>query len=157
MDRGLLDNLKDVLQDRISFSESVRNNYAKGEDAYDPILPKAVLFPENNGELSRILLALRTILSNSDSISIFFFDEIDAGIGGETALFIGKALLKVAHHSQVIAITHFQQIANFANKLIHVSKISEKDPSSSVRTISHIQEITGKGKVEYIQAMNPLH
>ena len=41
MDRGLLDNLKDVLQDRISFSESVRNNYAKGEDAYDPILPKS--------------------------------------------------------------------------------------------------------------------
>ena len=111
----------------------------------------------SGGELSRILLALRTILSNSDSISIFFFDEIDAGIGGETALFIGKALLKVAQHSQVIAITHLPQIANFANKLIHVSKISEKDPSSSVRTISHIQEITGKGKVEYIQAMNPLH
>ena len=111
----------------------------------------------SGGELSRILLALRTILSNSDSISIFFFDEIDAGIGGETALFIGKALLKVAHHSQVIAITHLPQIANFANKLIHVSKMSEKDPSSLVRTISHIQEITGKGKVEYIQAMNPLH
>ena len=89
--------------------------------------------------------------------SVIFFDEIDAGIGGETALFIGKALLKVAQHSQVIAITHLPQIANFANKLIHVSKISEKDPSSSVRTISHIQEITGKEKVEYIQAMNPLH
>ena len=42
MDRGLLDNLKDLLQERISFSESVRNNHAKGEDAYDPILPKAV-------------------------------------------------------------------------------------------------------------------
>ena len=36
MDRGLLDNLKDILQERISFSESVRNNHAKGEDAYDP-------------------------------------------------------------------------------------------------------------------------
>ena len=39
MDRGLLDNLKDILQERISFSESVRNNHAKGEDAYDPVLP----------------------------------------------------------------------------------------------------------------------
>ena len=37
MDRGLLDNLKEILQERISFSESVRNNHAKGEDAYDPI------------------------------------------------------------------------------------------------------------------------
>ena len=55
MDRGLLDNLKDILQERISFSESVRNNHAKGEDAYDPVLPRAVLFPNNNEELSKIL------------------------------------------------------------------------------------------------------
>ena len=55
MDRGLLDNLKDLLQERISFSQSVRNNHAKGEDAYDPILPRAVLFPKNNEELSKIL------------------------------------------------------------------------------------------------------
>ena len=40
MDRGILDNLKDILQERISFSESVRNNHAKGEDAYDPVLPR---------------------------------------------------------------------------------------------------------------------
>ena len=55
MDRGLLDNLKEILQERISFSESVRNNHAKGEDAYDPVLPRAVLFPKNNDELSKIL------------------------------------------------------------------------------------------------------
>ena len=48
MDRGLLDNLKDILQERISFSESGRINHAKGEDAYDPVLPRAVLFPKNN-------------------------------------------------------------------------------------------------------------
>ena len=54
MDRGLLDNLKDILQERISFSESVRNNHAKGEDAYDPVLPRAVLFPKNNEDLSKI-------------------------------------------------------------------------------------------------------
>ena len=55
MDRGLLDNLKELLKERISFSESVRNNHAKGEDAYDPILPRAVMFPKNNEELSKIL------------------------------------------------------------------------------------------------------
>ena len=55
MDRGLLDNLKEILQERISFSETVRNNHAKGEDAYDPVLPRAVLFPKNNDELSKIL------------------------------------------------------------------------------------------------------
>ena len=55
MDRGLLDNLKEILQERISFSESVRNNHAKGEDAYAPVLPRADLFPKNNDELSKIL------------------------------------------------------------------------------------------------------
>ena len=46
MDRGLLDNLKEILQERISFSESVRNNHAKGEDAYDPVLTKSCFVPK---------------------------------------------------------------------------------------------------------------
>ena len=68
MDRGLLDNLKEILQERISFSESVRNNHAKGEDAYDPILPRAVLFPKNNEELSKI----RSFLPQHRNISFPF-------------------------------------------------------------------------------------
>ncbi len=55
MDKVLIDKFKDILSDRISFSESIRNNYSKGEDAYDPILPKAVLFPNSNDEISKIL------------------------------------------------------------------------------------------------------
>tara|TARA_B100000674_G_C37869202_1_gene928617 strand:- start:9 stop:1376 length:1368 start_codon:yes stop_codon:yes gene_type:complete len=55
MDSELINNLKDLLKDRISFSESVRGNHSKGEDAYDPILPKAVLFPNSNEEISKIL------------------------------------------------------------------------------------------------------
>src|SRR5690606_23960218 len=59
----------------------------------------------SGGELSRILLGLRQILSSHDSINIFLFDEIDTGIGGETANCIGKALTEVAATGQVIAIT----------------------------------------------------
>ena len=55
MDSELFNNLKDLLGERISFSESVRNNHSKGEDAYDPVLPKAVVFPNTNDELSKIL------------------------------------------------------------------------------------------------------
>ncbi len=55
MDSELISNLKSILGERISFSESVRFNHSKGEDAYDPILPKAVLFPKNNEEISSIL------------------------------------------------------------------------------------------------------
>lgn len=96
----------------------------------------------SGGELSRILLALRTVLSSNDSISIFLFDEIDTGIGGETALSVGKSLQKVALNSQVIAITHLPQIANFAYKLVRVSK-EIKD----ARTISLVKEFVGQKSV----------
>jgi DNA repair protein RecN (Recombination protein N) len=96
----------------------------------------------SGGELSRILLAVRQILSSCESISIFLFDEIDTGIGGETANLIGKALKEVAIKGQVIAITHLPQIAQFSDSLIVVNKelFSEGD---EVRTESTVRDFTG--------------
>jgi DNA repair protein RecN (Recombination protein N) len=109
----------------------------------------------SGGELSRILLSLRQILSSNDTISVFLFDEIDTGIGGETALSIGRSLQKVSESSQVISITHLPQIANYAEKLIWVSKATiTKDDSN--RTISQVEEIFGNKKKEAIKAMNPI-
>lgn len=105
----------------------------------------------SGGELSRILLALRQILSTHDSISIFLFDEIDTGIGGETAISIGKALLEVAFQGQVIAITHLPQIAQFSDSLILVNKDSKEE-----RTESYIKEITGKSILKEVKAMAQL-
>ncbi len=90
----------------------------------------------SGGELSRILLALRQIVSDKDSISIFLFDEIDAGIGGPTAISIGEALQRVARSSQVIAITHLPQIAQFAQQIISVSKKTIRN-----RTYSQAKEM----------------
>lgn len=109
----------------------------------------------SGGELSRILLAIRQILSAKDTISVFLFDEIDTGMGGETALCIGKALKNVAYHSQVIAITHLPQIAHHAEKLVIVSKTSQQHEQEK-RTISMIREITGKAKEQEILNMTPL-
>jgi DNA repair protein RecN (Recombination protein N) len=113
----------------------------------------------SGGELSRILLAIRHILSSNDSISVFLFDEIDTGIGGETALKIGELLGKVAKTSQVIAITHLPQMANFANRLIHVSK-EHLNENKNLRTQSTIHEISSKTplkeKKKWVEAMNPL-
>lgn len=109
----------------------------------------------SGGELSRILLSLRQILSTYDSISIFLFDEIDTGIGGETATYIGKALAEVALNGQVIAITHLPQIAQFAEVLI----IIQKDISSSdkeARTESTVKEIFGKMVIKEVKAMAQL-
>jgi DNA repair protein RecN (Recombination protein N) len=110
----------------------------------------------SGGELSRILLAVRQILSAHDSISIFLFDEIDTGMGGETALHIGKSLKSVSLDSQVIAITHLPQIAAFADKLIVVSKETTEEKNAD-RTISKVRELEGAVKIKKeIETMIPL-
>jgi DNA repair protein RecN (Recombination protein N) len=109
----------------------------------------------SGGELSRILLSLRQISSAQDSISIFLFDEIDTGIGGETANCIGKALSEVALHGQVIAITHLPQIAQFAESLIIVNKDIEAN-NIEARTESRIRIVLGKSISEEVRIMTQL-
>lgn len=110
----------------------------------------------SGGELSRILLAVRQILSAYDSISIFLFDEIDTGIGGETAICIGKALAEVALGGQVIAITHLPQIAQFAEVLLLVHK-DVQNSEKSARTESSVKEIHGKMVQKEVKAMVQLN
>jgi DNA repair protein RecN (Recombination protein N) len=110
----------------------------------------------SGGELSRILLAVRQILSNQDSVSVFLFDEIDTGMGGETALCIGNALKEVSNGSQVIAITHLPQIAVNADKLIIVSK-EQVNSKEGRRTISKIKEVVGTCRKKEIELMTPLN
>lgn len=110
----------------------------------------------SGGELSRILLAVRSVLSTKDSISVFLFDEIDTGIGGETALTIGKTLEQVSKNSQVIAITHLAQIANFSNKLIVVNKeMIGKDDNE--RTVSKVRELENDALKHEVSLMTPLN
>lgn len=109
----------------------------------------------SGGELSRILLSLRQILSSHDSISIFLFDEIDTGIGGETANCIGKALSEVAAHGQVIAITHLPQIAQFAESLIVVQKDIQASDKEA-RTESTVKEVIGKMIMKEVKLMAQL-
>ncbi len=108
----------------------------------------------SGGELSRILLSVRQILSSNDTISVFLFDEIDTGIGGETALSIGKSLQSVAEYSQVLAITHLPQIASFATQIINVSKTT-KVIDDQPRTVSQISQAMGAQRESFIKAMNP--
>ncbi len=103
----------------------------------------------SGGELSRILLCLRQIVASEDTINIFFFDEIDTGIGGETATKIAKALKKVGEKGQVLAITHLAQIAKEVDEIIYVDKKSlAKDKST--RTISFVSIKRGEERDEVI-------
>lgn len=76
----------------------------------------------SGGELSRVVLALKAILAETDSVETVIFDEVDAGIGGGTAEVVGRKLSELAGHHQVICITHLPQIAKFGNHHYRISK-----------------------------------
>jgi DNA repair protein RecN (Recombination protein N) len=76
----------------------------------------------SGGELSRVMLALKTILARADAVPTLVFDEVDAGIGGKVGLQVGDTLRKVAEHHQVFAISHLPQIAARAHNHIVVAK-----------------------------------
>ncbi|HLS47919.1 MAG TPA: DNA repair protein RecN [Gemmatimonadales bacterium] len=76
----------------------------------------------SGGELSRIMLALKTLLAQHDSVPTLVFDEVDQGIGGETGAAVGAALADVAAGHQVLVITHLPQIAARADRHLTVAK-----------------------------------
>jgi DNA repair protein RecN (Recombination protein N) len=84
--------------------------------------PRALSRVASGGELSRVMLALKTILARLDRVPTLVFDEVDAGIGGRVGLQVGETMRSVATHHQVFAITHLPQIAARAHHHILVSK-----------------------------------
>jgi DNA repair protein RecN (Recombination protein N) len=76
----------------------------------------------SGGELSRIILAIKSLTSEAGEIPILVFDEIDQGVGGQTAFRVGNKLRKIAAHHQIISITHLPQIACFAHHHLKVEK-----------------------------------
>ena len=75
----------------------------------------------SGGELSRVILALKTIMSGPDATTLIF-DEVDAGIGGEVAEMVGKKLSDLSARHQIVCITHLAQIAKFARHHYKISK-----------------------------------
>ena len=76
----------------------------------------------SGGELSRVMLACRSILADLDDVPTLVFDEIDAGIGGEAGLAVGRRLAALATRKQVLVVTHLPQIACFADRHVRVTK-----------------------------------
>jgi len=102
----------------------------------------------SGGELSRIMLALKSIGKDSDKNKTLIFDEIDAGIGGKTAEFVALKLKALSKYNQVICITHLPQIASFA---AHHYKI-EKTISQN-RTFTTTKKLNSEGRVEEISRL----
>lgn len=109
--------------------------------------PQPLAKVASGGELSRVRLALEVVLADANS-GTFIFDEIDAGVGGEVALEIGRRLRKLAQFSQVIVVTHLAQVAAFADTQIVV----QKNASAEV-TNSDIREVQGLERVAELARM----
>jgi len=100
----------------------------------------------SGGELSRIVLAMKKVLSGAGSVGTVIFDEVDSGIGGATAEIVGRKLRDISRHHQVICITHLPQIASFGRTHYRVTKrVSDGRTKTEVRQLSEderLEEIT---------------
>jgi DNA repair protein RecN (Recombination protein N) len=102
----------------------------------------------SGGELSRVLLAIKSVLAAVDCVPTLVFDEIDAGIGGVVAHHVARQLRAVADHHQVVVVTHLAQIAAAADRHLLVEKSSRGG-----RTVTTVREVTGDERVREVSRL----
>lgn len=110
--------------------------------------PRPLARIASGGEVSRVMLALKGVLGDADAVPVLVFDEVDAGIGGATALTVGTRLAGLGTRHQVLAITHLAQVAAAANHHIVVAK-AERDG----RSITNVSPVTGEDRVAEVARM----
>lgn len=108
-------------------------------------LPKPLSKIASGGELSRIILAIKSVITGSGNGKTLIFDEVDTGVSGKTAQKIGEKLYRMTNSAQVICITHLAQIASLADKHFLIEKSSENG-----RTRTQITPIDDGGRVNEI-------
>lgn len=99
----------------------------------------------SGGELARLMLAMRVVLSGENSVRTFVFDEVDTGISGATASAVGDRLNRLAHDSQALVITHSAQVAGYADRHFKIEKTSDGNT-----TTTNVYEITGNDRLNEI-------
>jgi DNA repair protein RecN (Recombination protein N) len=102
----------------------------------------------SGGELSRIMLALRTVMTVDRTQKTLVFDEVDAGIGGKAAETVGKKLQELADRYQVLCVTHLAQIAAFAAHQYSIEKLVLDG-----RTVTHVEPLAGPARIEELARM----
>ncbi len=102
----------------------------------------------SGGEMSRVMLSIKSLLSQTKSLPTIIFDEIDTGVSGDVADKMGKIMSGMADHMQVLAITHLPQVAAKGHRHYKVYK-----EDTDERTISHIKQLTDDDRVTEIAKM----
>ena len=101
----------------------------------------------SGGEMSRVMLALKVVLDEVDQVETLIFDEIDAGVGGQTAVAIAQVLADLAKNHQVIVVTHLAQVAVMGDTHYVVTKSDEAYPCS------HVERLDKQNRVQEIARM----
>jgi len=127
---------------RVEVEVAERELGASGADevrlllAPNPGLPPApIADAASGGELSRVALALRVAAHDRDAVPTLVFDEVDAGVGGATALAVGRTLRELAASTQVICITHLAQIAALADRHYRVEKAAGEPTETTIELL----------------------
>jgi DNA repair protein RecN (Recombination protein N) len=102
----------------------------------------------SGGELSRLMLGLKLVLSRSSSVGTLVFDEVDSGIGGATAAAVGERLARLAQDIQLLTVTHSPQVAARGNAHLRVAKAVDDG-----RSVTRVEAMTGKARREEVARM----
>ena len=103
----------------------------------------------SGGELSRIMLAIKSILATEDDIDTLIFDEIDTGISGQTAMKVAEKMAKISRNHQVICISHLSQIAAMADSHYLIKKTADENS-----TTTSIKKLTRRQSIEELVRIN---
>jgi DNA repair protein RecN (Recombination protein N) len=114
--------------------------------ASEPARPLAKI--ASGGEVSRVMLALKSALGAADDTPILVFDEVDAGIGGATATAVGRRLALIARDHQVLVVTHLAQVAAFADHHVVVTRSAHDG-----RATTTVSTVEGEDRVTEIARM----
>ena len=143
---------------KIEFNEIDENNITFNKDGIDVIdfkvsfnkgeLLKPLSKVASGGELSRFMLALKTVIGKNMTMQTKIFDEIDTGVSGKVAFHIAKKIKNIANTSQVLCITHLAQVASIADTHIKISK-----SVSYNRTYTVIEVLDYNERVKEVAAM----
>ncbi len=94
----------------------------------------------SGGEISRIMLAFKSIIARYDQVQTIIFDEVDAGVGGKTAVKMANKLVRISRQRQVICITHLPQLASMADKHFYIEKETDEDKEMVATEIDNLDK-----------------
>ncbi len=120
--------------------------YLFGPNPGEPLKPLRQV--ASSGEISRVMLAVKNALADQDATPLMVFDEIDANVGGEIARAVGEKMASLGERHQVVAITHFPQVAAVAHQHFLVEKRVEGG-----RSLSSLTEVSGEGRLDELVRM----